>query len=107
MNVMRSTQEAKERLCVHCADGQALTSVVLADWMCASRASPPHLLMRTRCAAMAHIAPRDCVRSMVDLIGGNNYMEGCDALAARKRLAGVERRPEPEQLEAWTNEGHL
>ena len=30
---MRATQEARETLVVHCADGNELTSIVMADWI--------------------------------------------------------------------------
>ena len=33
--------------------------------------------------------------------------EACDLLATRKRLAGVERRTAPEQLECWVTNGCL
>ena len=47
------------------------------------------------------------VRRLSDYIGGENYEEACDALSSRKRLTGVERRADPEALEAWMVEGHL
>jgi len=77
LSVLKATQAAREKICVHCADGHALTSVVLADWL------------------------------LTDYIGGDNFEEACDALAARKRLSGVERRADPQQLEMWVTEGHL
>ena len=35
LQVMRDTQKARERVCIHCADGHANTAIVLADWLCA------------------------------------------------------------------------
>lgn len=40
-------------------------------------------------------------------IGGENYQEACDGLAARKRLAGVGRQADPEVLERWITNGNL
>jgi hypothetical protein len=39
--------------------------------------------------------------------GGDNFEEACDALVARKRLAGVARTCDPEALERFRAEGHL
>ena len=33
LRCLRDAQGAKQKLCVHCADGNTLTSVVLADWL--------------------------------------------------------------------------
>jgi hypothetical protein len=74
---MRDAATAREPLCVHCVDGTSLTGVAMADWL------------------------------LTDYIGGDNFLEACDALAARKRLAGVERRVPAETLEAWIQQGHL
>ena len=60
-----------------CADGTTLTSVAMADGL------------------------------LSDYVGGNNAEEACDLLATRKRLAGVERRTAPEQLECWVTNGCL
>ena len=73
----RDAYAEKVRLCVHCADGTTLTSVAMADWL------------------------------LSDYVGGNNAEEACDLLATRKRLAGVERRTAPEQLECWVTNGCL
>jgi hypothetical protein len=43
----------------------------------------------------------ECIRA------GENYLEACDALAARKRLAGVERQVPADKLEFWIREGRL
>ena len=78
LRVMREAQSTRgERLCVHCADGHSLTSIVLADWL------------------------------LTDYIGGENYEEAAAALAARKRLAGVERVADVAALEQWIVEGQL
>ena len=78
MSVMRDAQATRgERLCVHCADGHKLTAIVLADWL------------------------------LTDYIGGENYEEASAALAARKRLAGVERVADVAALEQWIVEGQL
>lgn len=77
LGLMRAAAEAREVLCIHCADGHALTSVPLADWL------------------------------LTDYIGGDNYEEACHALASRKRLAGVERKPDPAMLQQWVEVGHL
>jgi hypothetical protein len=77
LGMAREAQQSKERLCVHCADGTKHTSVVLADWL------------------------------MTDYIGGSNTEEAIAALAARKRLAGVERVADAEALERWVEQGHL
>ena len=74
---MRDSFASKKKLCIHCADGRSLTAVVMADWL------------------------------LTDYIGGTNYLEACDLLAARKRLAGVERRTTPEALEEWITEGKV
>ena len=58
-------------------DGTTLTSVAMADWL------------------------------LSDYVGGNNAEEACDLRATRKRLAGVERRTAPEQLECWVTNGCL
>jgi len=76
LTVLRDAQASREKICVHCADGNALTSIVLADWL------------------------------LTDYITGENYEEACHALAMRKRLAGVERRAEAEVLEKWIVEGN-
>ena len=77
LGLMRGAQDTNEPLCIHCADGHALTSIPLADWL------------------------------LTDYIGGDNYEEACHALASRKRLAGVERQAEASMLEKWIVEGHL
>jgi len=77
LGLMRAAAEAREVLCIHCADGHALTSIPLADWV------------------------------LTDYIGGDNYEEACHALASRKRLAGVERSPDPAALQKWIEVGHL
>ena len=77
LSLMEGAAKANERICVCCADGHALTSVVLADWL------------------------------LTDYIGGENYEEACHALAMRKRLAGVERKADPEDLERWIVSGKL
>ena len=33
LRCLRDAQDSKQKLCVHCADGNALTSVVMADWL--------------------------------------------------------------------------
>lgn len=68
---------ARETIVAVCADGHALTSIVLADFL------------------------------LTDYIGGDNCLEACDLLAARKRKSGVERRPEAETLEAWIEKGTM
>lgn len=75
--VLKEAQAANERVCVHCVDGEALTGVLLADWI------------------------------LTDYIGGDNYEEACHALVMRKRLSGVGRQVEPESLEGWVTTGHL
>ena len=75
--VMSAAKAAGEKPCVHCADGNSLTAVVLADWL------------------------------LTDYIGGDNYVEACDLLKARKRLSGVGREVEAVDLERWVADGHL
>ena len=79
LNVLRQTQEAREKICIHCADGHKLTAIVLSDWL------------------------------LTDYIGGGseNMEEARDLLAARKRLAGVGRFADLEELERWVADGHL
>ena len=77
MTMLTGAVAAKERLVVCCADGNKLTAVILADWL------------------------------LTDYIGGENYEEACHALAMRKRLAGVERLADPEELERWMTTGKL
>ena len=77
LTMARDAHAKRQKLCIHCVDGTSLTGVAMADWL------------------------------LTDYIGGNNFLEACDALAARKRLAGVERRVPEEQLEAWVEQGHL
>jgi len=77
MKMAQDAQQARQTLCIHCADGHRLTAIAMADWL------------------------------MVDYIGGDNYLEACDALAARKRLAGVARSPSEADVEQWTLQGHL
>jgi hypothetical protein len=77
LDSMGAAKAARERLCVHCADGNALTSVVMADWL------------------------------LTDYIGGDNFQEAVDALAARKRLGGVERRADADVVEKYVGEGAL
>ena len=80
LNVLRQTQEAREKICIHCADGHKLTAIVLSDWL------------------------------LTDYIGGGSgeYGGGEDLLAAEwKRLAGVGRFADLEELERWVAEGHL
>jgi len=74
---IRAAKAAKERVCVHCADGEAMTSIVMADWL------------------------------LQDYIGGDNYQEASDALAARKRLGGVGRVADVEALEKFVETGSL
>jgi len=75
--LMRDATAGDENICIHCADGNRLTAVPMADWL------------------------------LTDYIGGNNYLEASDFLRARKRLAGVGRVVEPARLEKWITEGHL
>ena len=75
--IVRDAAASRQNLCIHCADGVALTGVALADWL------------------------------LTDYIGGDNYLEAVHCLAMRKRLSGVERRVPEEQLEAWITQGHL
>ena len=77
MTMLTGAVAAKERLVVCCADGNKLTAVILADWL------------------------------LTDYIGGENYEEACHALAMRKRLAGVARLADPEELERWMTTGKL
>ena len=77
LGMAREAAEAKERLCVHCANGHTHTAVILADWL------------------------------LTDYIGGENYDEAVATLAARKRLAGVERKADVEALARWVEQGHL
>jgi len=58
---LRAAKAAKERVCIHCADGTSRTSIVMADWL------------------------------LTDYIGGDNCEEAAEALRSRKRLSGVER----------------
>lgn len=74
---MHAAVAARETIVVACADGHALTSIVLADFL------------------------------LTDYIGGDNCLEACDLLAARKRKSGVERRPDPETLQAWMEKGTM
>jgi hypothetical protein len=74
---IRAAADNRENLCVHCADGNRFTAVPMADWL------------------------------LTDYIGGENYLEACSALEARKRLAGVGRTVDAAMLEAWMTEGRL
>lgn len=97
---------------VHCADGHAMTAIVLSG---ARRAAAP-----TPAGAPAPVAPgrwpaptpapRPARADYLlhDYIGGgSNYLEACDLLAARKRLAGVERRAEADALERFIVDGRI
>lgn len=53
------------------------------------------------------LSPPCCSQLLTDYIGGENYEEACHALAIRKRLAGVERIADAEELERWVTEGKL
>jgi len=66
LDALRAAKAARERTCVHCADGTTLTSVVMCDWL------------------------------LTDYIGGDNTEEAAHALAIRRRLGGVERLADPE-----------
>jgi len=68
---LREAKAARERVCVHCADGTSKTGVVMADWL------------------------------LSDYIGGDNIVEATDALRARKRLGGVERAVDPEVVASY------
>lgn len=56
---LRAAKAAKERVCIHCADGTAMTSIVMCDWL------------------------------LMDYIGGDNCEEASETLRARKRLGGA------------------
>lgn len=77
LTMLHAAVAAREQIVVCCADGHKLTAIVLADWL------------------------------LTDYIGGENYDEACHALAMRKRLAGVERRADPAELERWMTTGKL
>ena len=100
-NVPRRVHAEKVRLCVLCLDGTTLTSVAMADWLLsdyvggnnAEEACDQHAIsMQSACNQHAISMPSE---------------EACDLLATRKRLAGVERRTAPEQLECWVTNGCL
>jgi hypothetical protein len=74
---IRDANASGENLCIHCADGNRFTAVPMADWL------------------------------LNDYIGGDNYLEACHLLEARKRLAGVGRRVAATTVEAWIAEGLL
>ena len=44
---------------------------------------------------------------MSDLIQSENYEEACHTLAMRKRLSGVGRQADPEELEQWILKGQV
>jgi len=64
-----SAKQAGEAVCFHCSDGNARTSIALAQWV------------------------------LEDYIGGDNCLEACDLVESRKRRSGVEWTPDHMALE--------
>jgi len=75
--IMQEAKAAREKVCIHCDDGEKLTAVVMAYWL------------------------------LFDYIGGDNHLEACDALESRKRLSGVGRRAKAEDVEELMESGCL
>lgn len=65
LKVLQAAKEARERVCIHCADGTSMTSIVMADWL------------------------------LTDYIGGDNVEEATEALRAQERLGGIGRVVDP------------
>ena len=95
-----------------CADGTTLTSVAMADWLLsdyvggnnAEEACDLHAIsMRSACDQHAISMQSACNLHAISMPSE----EACDLIATRKRLAGVERRTAPEQLECWVTNGCL
>lgn len=74
---LNAAKAARERICVHCVDGTAMTSVVMADWL------------------------------LTDYIGGDNTEEAAETLRSRKRLGGVERLVDPELVTRFIEAGTM
>lgn len=83
---LREAKAARERICVHCADGTSKTGVVMADWL-VNRVLVCATYFQVQ--PMALNVPLSLSLQLSDYIGGDNIVEATDALRARKRLGGA------------------
>jgi len=77
LQMCEASKASRKSLCVHCADGNAATSLVLAQWL------------------------------LRDYIGGDNYLEACEAVRGRYRHSGVPRQADSDLLEKLMTTGAL